>query len=122
MTAQAFRKLALSLPDAVESQHMDHPDFRVNGKIFVTLGYPDKGWGMVKLTPEQQRKFCKKAPAVFEPCAGMWGKRGATSVLLAEANLEFVREAVQMAWENRRNKSQIPNSKPQKNPKRRTSE
>jgi len=34
MTANDFRKLALSLPQATEQSHMDHPDFRVGGKIF----------------------------------------------------------------------------------------
>ena len=41
MTATQFRKLALSLPDVVESSHQAHPDFRVLNKIFATLGYPD---------------------------------------------------------------------------------
>ena len=36
---------------------MSHPDFRVGGRIFATLGYPDDEWGMIKLTPEEQRKF-----------------------------------------------------------------
>ena len=34
MTKEDFRRLALELPDAVESAHMGHPDFRVGGKIF----------------------------------------------------------------------------------------
>ena len=51
VTADAFRRLALSLPEAVEGSHMGHADFRVCGKIFATLG-PDETWGMVKLTPE----------------------------------------------------------------------
>jgi len=42
MTANEFRRLALALPEAEERAHMDHPDFRVGGKIFATLGYPDK--------------------------------------------------------------------------------
>ncbi len=46
MTADEFRKLALELPEASESAHMDHPDFRVRDKIFATLG-PDEDWGMV---------------------------------------------------------------------------
>ena len=54
MTADDFRQIALGLPEASESAHMDHPDFRVRGKIFATLGYPDRDWGMVKLTPAQQ--------------------------------------------------------------------
>jgi hypothetical protein len=36
MTPDAFRKLALSYPNAVESSHMNHPDFRINGTIFAT--------------------------------------------------------------------------------------
>jgi hypothetical protein len=47
MTANGFRRLALSFPETVEAEHMDHPDFRVAGKIFATLAYPDKTCGMV---------------------------------------------------------------------------
>jgi len=57
MTARDFREIALSFPEAIESAHMSHPDFRVGGRIFATLGYPDEEWGMIKLTPEEQRKF-----------------------------------------------------------------
>ena len=38
MTANEFRSLALTLPGAVESAHMGHPDFRIDGRIFATLG------------------------------------------------------------------------------------
>jgi len=62
---------------------MNHPDFRIAGKIFASLGYPDDEHAMVKLTPEQQQLFLKKAPKVFTPCAGVWGERGATSVSLS---------------------------------------
>ena len=57
MTANQFRKLALSLPGVVESSHFHHPDFRVRNKIFATLGYPDERWGMIKLTPDQQAVY-----------------------------------------------------------------
>src|SRR5206468_9304921 len=57
MTPEGFRRLALRMPEASESAHMGHPDFRVRGKIFATLSYPDESWGMVKLTPEQQEAF-----------------------------------------------------------------
>jgi hypothetical protein len=50
MTADAFRRLALALPEAVESAHQGHADFRRHGKVFATLGYPDAGHGRVKLT------------------------------------------------------------------------
>ncbi len=50
MKPNDFRGLALSFPESEERSHMEHPDFRVAGKIFATLGYPEDGWAMVKLT------------------------------------------------------------------------
>lgn len=100
MTAAQFRKLALALPDVIESQHMSHPDFRVNGKVFASLGYPDDGFGMVKLTPEQQAHVMERAPAAFIPCAGAWGRAGCTNVKLSVARADVVRSALEWAWEN----------------------
>jgi hypothetical protein len=99
MTANEFRKLALAFPGAVEASHMNHPDFRIGGKIFATLG-PNEIWGMVKLTPEQQQSFIKKAPSVFEPCSGAWGEQGATTVRLASARKAVVQVALDTAWQN----------------------
>src|SRR4051794_17153668 len=84
MTAEEFRSLALSFPEASEEAHMGHPDFRVRGKIFATLG-PDEAWGMVKLTAEQQAVFLRTEPDVFQPVNGAWGRRGGTSVRLEAA-------------------------------------
>jgi YjbR protein len=55
------------LSEAEERAHRDHPDFRVGGKIFATLGYPDKSCGMVKLSPEEQHYFSKAERDVFVP-------------------------------------------------------
>jgi hypothetical protein len=79
---------------------MGHPDFRVAGRIFATLGYPDDKSGMVKFTPEQQRKFLKEAPGVFAPCNGVWGQRGATNVHLPAAKVTLLRTALKAAWNN----------------------
>ncbi len=100
MTANDFRRLALALPEAAQRAHMDHPDFRVCGKIFATLGYPAKGWGMVKLTPEQQHYFSKDYPGVFVPVKGAWGRRGATSVDLKTVGKDVLRRAISAAWRN----------------------
>jgi len=100
MTADEFRKLALEIPTAVERAHMNHPDFRLTGKIFASLGVPDENWGMVKLTPEQQHAFIEKAPKVFKPCSGSWGRAGATNVYLAAAKTSFVRAALDAAAKN----------------------
>ncbi len=75
--------MALSLPEAVESEHMEHPDFRVGGKIFATLGYPNDEWGMVKLTPDQQARWYEAEPEVFVPVKGTWGRRGATPAYIS---------------------------------------
>lgn len=100
VTVAEFRRLALGLPEAAESSHMDHPDFRVRGKIFATLGYPGAGWGVVKLTPEQQQLFVDASPAAFVPVKGAWGARGATGIQLRSATRATVREALRSAWRN----------------------
>jgi hypothetical protein len=99
MTAAEFRRLALSLPDTEEREHMNHPDFRVAGKIFATLGYPDAGRGMVKLFPDQQAEFVAADPHAFVPVPGAWGKQGCTHVLLKSATVGKVKVALRAAWE-----------------------
>lgn len=101
MTVELFRKLALSLPEASESAHMGHPDFRVAGRIFATLGYPGTGWGMVRLPPDEQEYFVRTQPAAFAPVKGAWGRAGATLVRLTAARKGVVREALIIAWRAR---------------------
>lgn len=79
---------------------MDHPDFRVGGRIFATLGYPDDASAVVKLTPEQQQQFVRRAPSVFFVITGAWGQGGATRVHLRAAKIDIVREALLAAWRN----------------------
>jgi hypothetical protein len=100
LTLDGFRRMALVLPEVAEEAHMGHPDFRVRGKIFATLRWPDDGWAMVKLTPEQQDAFVESAPDVFTPVKGGWGRRGATSVRLAAASATALRVALVTAWSN----------------------
>lgn len=102
MTAAEFRRMALALEGAEEKSHMNHPDFRVGGKIFATLGYPDSTRGMVKLFPDQQEALVAADPGAFQPVKGAWGKQGCTHVILKVANAEKVREAMKAAWERGR--------------------
>ncbi len=106
MTEDDFRKIALSLPEATESAHMGHPDFRVGGKIFATL-MPEKGWAMVKLTPEEQEAFMQIAPKVFSPVNGAWGRQGATRVHLKSATKTLARDSLTAAWRFRAPKSLV---------------
>jgi len=100
MTVAKFRRLALEVTGATESADMGHPDFRIEGRIFATLGYPDESHGMVKLTPEQQRAFLEKAPGIFAPCKGNRGRQGATSVHLPSARVALLRAAFDSARKN----------------------
>jgi hypothetical protein len=99
MNSDDFRRVVLSFPDTVESSHMNHPDFRVNGRIFATLHYPDDGWAMVKLPPEQQQAFVQLEPSTFVPVNGAWGRQGATNVRLKAVKEETLRGALTIAWQ-----------------------
>ena len=85
-TPDDVRRLALAMPGVEERAHMAHPDFRVNGRIFATLGHPDADHAMVKLPPEEQAMRIAAAPDVFRPAAGAWGRGGSTLVTLAAAD------------------------------------
>jgi len=100
MTIDQFRRMALKIPTAVEQSHMNHPDFRIAGRIFASLGIRDENWGMIKLTLEQQRTFIEKAPEVFKPSSGAWGRQGYTNVYLSAAKATIVRAALDAAAKN----------------------
>jgi len=100
MTVEQFRRLALSLPGVSERAHRGHPDFRVGGKLFATLGYPDDAWGMLKLTSKQQLRFVRAEPRVFVPVKGAWGRRGCTNVCLKSATKATLLSALIAGWRN----------------------
>ena len=98
VTAAEFRRFALALPEARESAHMGHPDFRVGGKVFATLGYPTAEWGTMMLSPDQQELFLDLEPDALAPAKGAWGRRSATNVMLRKAPKRIVRNALFAAW------------------------
>jgi hypothetical protein len=100
MTQNEFRKLAMGFPEAIESAHMHHPDFRVAGKIFATLGYPDEQSAMVKLSAADQAEFVRTNPDIFMPVKGAWGRQGGTTINLPTATTNNVRKALSAAWRN----------------------
>lgn len=97
MTAQEFRRLALAIPGAVESAHMNHPDFRLGGRVFASLDSPDVGWAMVKLTPAQQATMLRRAPKAFRAANSAWGAKGYTNLFLADATAAQVAAALKFA-------------------------
>jgi hypothetical protein len=100
-SVEDFRRLALAFPGAEEKAHMNHPDFRVGGKIFATLGYPDTAHGMVVLPPEQQALAIEAEPDAFSLIAGAWGRDGATQLRLDAVSAEWLERALEWAWTKR---------------------
>ena len=113
MTPDGFRRIVLGLTGVVEGAHQGHADFRVDGRILASLGYPDKAWGMLVLSPDQQRSLVRTQPDAFVPVKGKWGEQGCTSVRLAVVDEEMLGEALTLAWQNtsakgRKQKSRRP--------------
>ena len=105
MTGADFRRIALSMPEAVEGSHFNVPDFRVGGRIFATLAFEKEGFGVLMLTPEQQAGMVEDEPELFSPVPGGWGRRGATRVRLAKAPPDILEGALRTAWTNKRRAS-----------------
>jgi hypothetical protein len=80
---------------------MGHADFRVGGKIFATLGYPNDGFGAVMLTPQDQDLIIQDYPKSFAPAAGKWGASGSTTVELRGVSKRAVALALEAAWRKR---------------------
>ena len=80
---------------------MAHPDFRVGGKIFATLGAPSEQYGMVALLPEQQEMAIEAEPEAFKPASGAWGRGGSTLVELDRVSDAWLERALRWAWEKR---------------------
>jgi hypothetical protein len=120
MTADDFRRIALSLEGAEEGSHMGSPDFRVGGRIFATLAAQKQGYGNVMLTPEQQGDFVAELPGVFLPVPGGWGRNGATHIRLSEANEDVLAGALRTAWLLRLEKNHAPKGAKKSPKKRRT--
>jgi hypothetical protein len=112
-----FRKLALSLEGAIESAHMEHPDFRLNNRIFATLSYQDKGFGVLKLTVEQQEAFITDQPRIFSPVQGGWGRVGMTFLHLNEADESIMAGALKTAYQNVHAKQSLKKSPKKPQPK-----
>lgn len=99
MTEAEFRALALGLPGVVEHAEQDHPDYRVGGKVFARLGYPEASWATLWLVPEAQAEIVAACPEAFRPAPG--DAAGQTQVHLSEAPHPRVRGALIAAWRDK---------------------
>jgi hypothetical protein len=108
LTEKDFRRIALSMPEAVEGSHFGHADFRVGGKIFATLGLISEGYGVLLLTPEQQAGMVEDEPKIFSPVPGGWGRKGSTRVLIAKVPRDILEAALRAAWSRKAPKRLLP--------------
>jgi hypothetical protein len=97
VNGEEFRRLALSMPEAVEVGHMGHPDFRVGGKIFASID-ASGARGCIRLEPERQEMLMAAEPGLFEPAEGYWGRKGWTYLTLAPADEATARSVLAASW------------------------
>lgn len=71
MTEDDLVAFALNFPETTESAHFGTRDFRVRGKIFLTL--PKKEFCVLKLTPDQQQMATATVPTISGPCRAAGG-------------------------------------------------
>src|SRR6185312_13574476 len=114
LTADDFRRTALSLEGVEEGSHMGAADFRVGGRIFATLAAQDEGYGNLCLTPAMQAELVAEAPSIFLPVYGGWGRMGMTHIRLSAADEPTLRGALEAAWRLRvgKNAEQARRSRP----------
>jgi hypothetical protein len=98
VTAADFRRIALSMPQAVEGSHFGQADFRVGGRIFATLALEAEGYGVLLLTAEQQAGMIEDESDIFSPVPGGWGRKGATRIRLAKVAPDILEGALRTAW------------------------
>lgn len=98
MTPEAFRTLAVSFPRAQERLMLGSQEFRVKDKAFATLGWPEAGSALLRLTPKDQARFMRICASLTSEPGGR-GKRGITRLRLAGADPATISAAVRAAWE-----------------------
>ena len=98
LSADDARRVALSLPEAVEQDHHGRPSFRVAGKIFATL-WDERHMNVMLDEPG----ILTAVEAHPEICAEvMWGKRlAAVRVDLDAADEVLLADLLADAWERR---------------------
>ena len=101
MTANDFKRLALSLEGAEEGSHMGATDFRDGGRVFATLAAVNLGYGNLMLSPALQAEFVAERPDIFLPVAGGWGRMGITHMRLDAADEDLMLGAMRTAWKLR---------------------
>ncbi len=96
VTTEEAREIMLSMPEAAEGEHMNHPDFRVRNKIFATL-WPDESKAVVFLPTEDHGDLLDEQPGAFS--TNGWSKKhGALNVHLDHISADQFGSLVRQSW------------------------
>jgi hypothetical protein len=96
MTGDAFRRAALSFPEAEERETWGHPTFRVRDKMFATMS-PAGDAASVKASREAQAALVGSEPETFSVPAYV-GQHGWVGIRLARVDPEEAVELLDEAW------------------------
>jgi hypothetical protein len=97
MTPQAFRELALAMPDVKSKAILEREVFRTGATAFATLGWPGQGWGVVKLPRREQQRLMAMSRGVT-PEPGPRGGDGVTLLRLGGVDQAVACEVLAAAW------------------------
>jgi hypothetical protein len=97
MTPDALRTLVLRFEGVREQTTFGVHEFRLKDRAFITLGSPEAGWAMIKLSANDQARFVARSNAL-SPEPGGRGARGATRVRLVELTEDVASAVLKAAW------------------------
>ena len=97
LTEADVRRIALSMPEAVEAPHFEATSFRVNKKIFCTLGEAAERI-VLKFDPEDQGNLIADAPDTVTAVPGAWGRKGWTHAAFAKLSEARLQTLMRLAW------------------------
>ena len=112
MTPADFRRIALSFEGAEEGSHMGAADFRVGGRIFATLASVKARLWQPDADAGAAGGVYRRAPDLFLPVHGGWGRTGVTHIRLALADEDILAGALYTAWKLRIEKNGKAGTKP----------
>jgi predicted DNA-binding protein (MmcQ/YjbR family) len=97
VSIKAFRKLALSFPEATEELHFEKTSLRVKKKIFATYDDLNKR-ACIKLSEIDQDIFSLADKTIIFPVDNNWGKQGWTFIEMEKVRKELFIAALTAAY------------------------
>lgn len=86
----------MTLPGVSEKPILDRLCFSVRGTTFATEGWPEEGWAVVKLDPDDQRQFMSSI--AIRPESGERGAGGITLIRLQGVDDALLTDVLVAAW------------------------